>query len=602
MRFTLGILVILSVAVGKLFAQETKAVTTTIGVVKGKTEIVSSFEKTGKLHKFLGIPFAEPPVGELRFKKPVPKTPLSAPLDAFTHNNACMQDLKRPNISYSEDCLYLNIYAPERENENDKLPVMIWIYGGGFHYGDSNMYSGDYLSIHGDVIVVTLNYRVSIFGFLSTGDISSPGNYGLWDQRLAIEWVNDNIAAFGGDVEKITIFGESAGSSSVIYQGLYTGNRGLFQRIIAQSGSIMAWWASTDKGLRYANTVGSIANCEMETTDDLVSCLRNLPADKLLDIIMNAPVDDDFAYYPFRPTFDNDFIKYDPKKVFDSTNSLSRDVVQFFADFDLLTGVNIIEGVGGLSPMFGVQDLMNFAPNRTDFENRLVPILIKEKYGEGVPSVLSKIVSVEYTNWTDPNNFYNVRDEYLRMHGDAYFNADMYKTVDTHVDQASAKTTYIYMLDTEPETRIGYYIPWIKKAMHGDELPIVFGYRITYGEPFPTPKEWEIKLSTQVMTLWANFAKSGNPNVPDVLGINWSPYTALDQHYLHITRNMTSENVRQRWNIGAANFWLDIVPPIAQLTSCETDYHGGINSAAFISLSLLIPFLSTIVTIFVSDY
>ncbi|XP_045169235.2 acetylcholinesterase-like [Mercenaria mercenaria] len=593
MRFALGILVVFSVAVREFLGQETIAVTTTIGEVIGKAEIVSSFEKTGKLHKFLGIPFAEPPVGDLRFKKPVPKLSLTTTLDAFAYNNACVQAYQFPNVSYAEDCLYLNIYAPERKNETDKLSVMIWIYGGGFHFGDSNMYLADYLSIHGDVIVVTFNYRVSVFGFLSTGDSASPGNYGLWDQQLAIKWVHDNIAAFGGDTEKVTIFGESAGSASVIYQGLYTGNKNLFQRILAESGSIMVWWASTDEGLRYAKTVGMVANCEMESTHALVLCLRNLPADILLNIISSIPESDDFASFPFRPTFDDDFITFDPKKVFYSNNFHSRDVVQFFSDFDFLTGVNILEGVEGLTPMFGVTDYINFAPNRTEFERKLVPLLIKEGYGEDAPTVLSKLISTEYTNWTDPNSLDNVRDEYLRMHGDFQFNADMYKTLDTHSDQSSTKNTYMYMLDIEPETRAAIeQVPWIKKAAHGEELPLVFGYRFSFGEHLLSPKDWEIKLSTKVMTLWANFAKTGNPNYPDDLGINWSQYTSDDQFYLHMTRNMTSENVRQRWNIGAANFWLDIVPSIAQMKTCETNYPGGINSAESPSPCVMFSLLS----------
>ncbi|XP_045169107.2 neuroligin-2-like [Mercenaria mercenaria] len=376
--------------------------------------------------------------------------------------------------------------------------------GGGFTLGDSNMYLGDRLSVHGNVVLVTLNYRLSIFGFLSTGDSVSPGNYGLWDQQLAIKWVHDNIAAFGGDVGKVTIFGQSAGAGSVVYQGLHTGNKGLFQRIIAESGSVTPWWASTDKNLQYAKTVGSNANCKMDTSMTLLSCLRNVSADKLISLIAYSSGEDQLPAYPFLPTVDNDFIKFDPKRVFDLDNQLSRDAVKFFAEFDFLIGVNAGEGVSGLYEMFGVNDMMSFMPNRTDFKNRLIPMLVQVGYGEHVPSVLSKMIATENTNWTDPDNSLNVRAEYMRMHGDFSFNAGMYKTLDTHSTVTPTQKTYMYYFDIEPETRLWHGVPWYHKAMHGEELVFVFGYDISYKNQTLSPKEWEMNLSTDIMPLWAN--------------------------------------------------------------------------------------------------
>jgi cholinesterase/neuroligin len=152
----------------------------------------------------------------------------------------------KSDTSYSEDCLYLNIYAPKKPEQGEKLAVMVWFHGGGFIVGSADIYPADHLAVYGDVVVVTVNYRLTVFGFLSTGDEHAPGNYGLWDQRMALDWVNKNIEGFGGDPARVTIFGESAGAASVIYQGLYPDNRGLFQRVVAQSGSAGSWWASND--------------------------------------------------------------------------------------------------------------------------------------------------------------------------------------------------------------------------------------------------------------------------------------------------------------------------------------------------------------------
>ncbi|XP_053385646.1 bile salt-activated lipase-like [Mercenaria mercenaria] len=162
----------------------------------------------------------------------------------------------------SEDCLYLNIFTPGVSNINvAPKPVMIWIHGGAFFVGYADLYEGDVISALGDVIVVTLNYRLGVLGFFSTHDPKAKGNYGLWDQHIAIRWVYENIAAFGGDVTNITIFGESAGSRSVIYQMLYPGNKGLFKRAIAESGTVAAWAVSHghsnyESSIEFAKSVG----------------------------------------------------------------------------------------------------------------------------------------------------------------------------------------------------------------------------------------------------------------------------------------------------------------------------------------------------------
>jgi carboxylesterase type B len=204
------------------------------------------------VYQFRGIPYAAPPVGSLRFHKPNPAIPWHGWLDATNYKSVCMQDRTIPvntglnRYTMSEDCLQLNIYVPMSvSNHGNKggKPVMVWVHGGAFTIGTSITYDGSFLALQGDVIVVTVNYRLGFFGFYSTGDSASPGNYGLWDQRQAFQWTKDNIAVFGGDPEKITIFGESAGGFSVSLQALYPSNRGLFRRVIAQSGPALSPWA-----------------------------------------------------------------------------------------------------------------------------------------------------------------------------------------------------------------------------------------------------------------------------------------------------------------------------------------------------------------------
>lgn len=211
------------------------------------------FSKNGRnIHAYQGIPYAVPPVNELRFKKTkrLKGKGWEGVFAANKRPTPCVQ--RNPiGIFYStkgdEDCLKLNVYVPEVDTEK-KLPVMVWFHGGGFTSGDSSdqVYSPGYL-LDKDVILVTVNYRLGIFGYFTLGNDDAPGNLGAWDQRESLVWVQNNIAAFGGNPKKVTIFGESAGGISVSYQLASRKNKGLFHAAIIQSGPIHLPGLTVDK-------------------------------------------------------------------------------------------------------------------------------------------------------------------------------------------------------------------------------------------------------------------------------------------------------------------------------------------------------------------
>ncbi|XP_076275438.1 juvenile hormone esterase-like [Rhynchophorus ferrugineus] len=193
---------------------------------------------------FQGVPYAQPPVGSLRFQSPKPPLSWEGIRDATEDGNVCFA-ITTDLPTESEDCLYLNVYTPILTNDNKtQLPVMLWIHGGGFTHGHSryNSTGPDFLIEH-DIVIVTLNYRLGPFGFLSTGDDVIPGNAGLKDQAAAIKWTFENIGAFGGDRTKITIAGQSAGSASIGFQLLHKNNEGYFRGAIMQSGSPLNMWS-----------------------------------------------------------------------------------------------------------------------------------------------------------------------------------------------------------------------------------------------------------------------------------------------------------------------------------------------------------------------
>src|SRR5579863_2841212 len=284
-RLAIALATIVALSCFCLAASSAPQVKTHTGTVEGKDD--------GKVRSFLGIPYATPPVGDLRWKAPQPIAKWSGVRKATEFGSHCMQgnvygDMVFHDPGPSEDCLTLNIWVPVR-HEGGKLPVMIWIYGGGFVAGSTSegRQNGYQLAQRG-VIVVSMNYRLGVFGFFVHPDLAkesghnAAGNYGLMDQLAALQWVHENIIAFGGDPANVTIFGESAGSFSVSAQMASPLAKGLFQRAIGESGA-----AFSRSGLRFA------PRAEREERDaklasstlgvSTLAQLRALPAQKLLD-------------------------------------------------------------------------------------------------------------------------------------------------------------------------------------------------------------------------------------------------------------------------------------------------------------------------------
>jgi para-nitrobenzyl esterase len=227
------------------------------------------------MRQFLGIPYAAPPTGELRWRPPVAPGRWQEPFDAVAFGNVCAQDTSCfPGFGYfsdTEDCLYLNVFAPQQCDAGARLPVMVWIPGGGLFIGGSNDYNPSALVIDGPVVFVSFNYRLNVFGFFSHPAINAEGhtagNYGIMDQQFALHWVRDNIAQFGGDPDNITIFGESAGGASAVCHLASPGSTGLFHKAILQSCSVVATAAtpSLESAEHFGTDLAAAAGCSDQT-------------------------------------------------------------------------------------------------------------------------------------------------------------------------------------------------------------------------------------------------------------------------------------------------------------------------------------------------
>ena len=251
-------------------------------------DVVGRFD--GLIAEFLGIPYAAPPVGDLRLAPPQPHAAWSAPLDATKYGSPCPQTARLNSPSSDEDCLFLNVFAPAFLQRN--RPVMVFIHGGSFNSGNGGTtaggpdYNGVDIATQSGVVVVTINYRLSILGFLANTGLDADngrpsGNYGIQDQQQALRWVRENIAAFGGDPANVTIFGESAGGISVVYHLVSPDSAGLFDRAIIESSDD---GASVPLALAETIYAPIITALGCDPANGTVACLRALPVSKILAV------------------------------------------------------------------------------------------------------------------------------------------------------------------------------------------------------------------------------------------------------------------------------------------------------------------------------
>ena len=319
-------------------------INTRLGKIRG---LEMTFSETGdKIYQFRGIRYGKSTAGENRFRKPQPVEKSDALYNATSFGAICPQmiwsvDLDVP--TQSEDCLFLNVYVP-KELRRQALPVMIWVHGGGLAEGYSQIFDGSRIAVVGDVIVVTINYRLGFFGFLSFLHPSARGNWGLWDQQLAFQWVHDNILAFGGNPDSVTIFGESSGGESVSYHSIIPSNKGLFQRVIAQSGSMSRINMLHRKPVETLKSrLPVLTGCSTNDLYQLVDCLRRKSVADLLELsytVLQQPDDQILIANVFGIAVDGDMFPAHPFRLLANRTSPQS---QFFSN-DRLYGRYYITG------------------------------------------------------------------------------------------------------------------------------------------------------------------------------------------------------------------------------------------------------------------
>ncbi|XP_025963616.1 neuroligin-4, X-linked isoform X2 [Dromaius novaehollandiae] len=553
-------------------------VTTNYGKIRGLRTPLPN-EILGPVEQYLGVPYASPPTGERRFQPPEPPSSWTGVRNATQFAAVCPQYLDERSLlndmlpvwftanldtvvtyvqDQNEDCLYLNIYVPTEDDihdQNSKKPVMVYIHGGSYMEGTGNMIDGSILASYGNVIVVTLNYRLGVLGFLSTGDQAAKGNYGLLDQIQALRWIEENIGSFGGDPKRVTIFGSGAGASCVSLLTLSHYSEGLFQKAIIQSGTALSSWAVNYQPAKYTRILADKVGCDMLDTTDLVECLRNKNYKELIQQTITPAT----YHIAFGPVIDGDVIPDDPQILMEQGE---------FLNYDIMLGVNQGEGLKFVDGIVDNED--GVSPNDFDFS---VSNFVDNLYGypEG-KDTLRETIKFMYTDWADKENPETRRKTLVALFTDHQWVAPAVATADLHAQYGSPTYFYAFYHHCQSEMKPS----WADSA-HGDEVPYVFGI------PMIGPTELfncnfsknDVMLSAVVMTYWTNFAKTGDPNQPvpqDTKFIHtkpnrfeevaWSKYNPKDQLYLHIG---LKPRVRDHYRATKVAFWLELVPHLHNL-------------------------------------
>ncbi|XP_076437133.1 acetylcholinesterase-like [Babylonia areolata] len=539
---------------------------------------------------FRGIPYAQPPLGERRWQLPEAMPEFDDVYNATYFRPACVQ---AEGVTMSEDCLFLDVYVPHsvnasvlwnqteawdlwtlrKNNHTDPgsgVAVMVWIHGGAFRGGSSQENAAWKVASEQGVVLVVIQYRLGALGFLSSGSSELPGNYGLWDQRLALKWVKDNIRGFGGDAAMVTAAGESAGSASVSQHTLCRHSAGLFQRAVMLSGTAEATWSFSQQPRKAFDRFSKFAGCGDNVTSvaHRLRCLMTLPA----DVIYRTAVVSEAGNTPsFLPTVDGDFIPDTASRLLQDEQHLTS--VGFY-DYDFLVGTLNNEGV----VMFDVLNL--FVPSLASTgrfpyqaaEKGFVPVVLKQQLGPRFGLDSQDVVNYEYFSPRSPSHLYVPVRKVFDVYTDSDFVAPAVKMVRYHAKRSSPASSarssgssgksYMFFFDWVPSLTEGTMFAGMPHALDVDYLwGLTNDSLLLYGE-IPLggsilPREHHV--SRMYGDMIGAFVRTGDPNngIADNLQGQWLPYDVINETFLRFSDNSSIDHHLRAKRV---SLWIDLLP------------------------------------------
>lgn len=545
-------------------------------------------------HIYYGIPFAEPPLGNLRFRPPRRFTAKSADqiINSDKPHNACIQNEGGLGFSQSEDCLFLNVFTPRVENDADtfdttsRKKVMFWIHGGGFTMGDAVADRFSRLVTDFDVIAVTAQYRLGPFGFLSTGDDVVPGNNALKDLIMALEWIKDNIQRFGGDPYDVTIFGVSAGGACASALALSPLTKGLFTKVILQSGTILSSWAMRSNPEKRLRVLAENTNCLptfqvpvpgisfSEYNREIINCLSKVSAQELhqayAEMDLSRILSDENAVFNFEspvdilnlkeiisfgPNVDGEVLPRQPESLLADKNymqkigALDRDYIIGFTNKEGILYVNLMEAMG-----MSIDNMLD--------DNFFQRALLKNSQSMFHLSALStdvlNFVSMEYAfprDWQGKPQLNGLID----LVSDTGYIIPAIQFTRALVNLSTNVNVYSYVFDHYPELKDPNGL--FRGSSHGldsifllDEMNSLPDLLFEYASVW-TPRS--LPLMDIYRGVFANFAKTGNPSLAGRPA--WPRYDLKDERFMSID---TEPSVGSHMYARRISLWTDFLPRV----------------------------------------
>ncbi|XP_050294927.1 neuroligin-1-like [Anthonomus grandis grandis] len=542
---------------------------------------------------FRGVPYAAPPVGPLRFQPPQP--PLAWPgtrlADSFgavcpqkypdiANKTAALQFMPKGRYHYlkklipllvnqSEDCLFLNIYVPGSGNRGIEAPyaVLVFVHGESFEWGAGHPYDGSVLASYGHVIVVTLNYRLGVLGFLRTKSSSDPrapdsGNFGIKDVSAALRWVKVNIGAFGGDPTRVTLIGHDTGAAIANLLFLSPTSKGLFRRIMLLSGTALSPWSTIHNADNLRVNIGKQMGClpqdaRGDDNEDIAACMRSRPLQALLDVAL-----ENVRFMPrIAPSLPLDSESTDPSFAMEHASDT-------FITCEVMLGITTTESYAD----FNANDIQYGFEE--DQRNRILRTYIRNTYVYHLNEIFSAVRN-EYTDWDKPiPHPINIRDSTMEALSDGHTVAPSVRVAYLHA-RRGAKTYFFHFgyqtKDSDYPQRLG--------SIRGEDLTYILGQPLVGGFPY-FPQNYsrqDMGVSEALLNFVSNFVKTGDPNIPGLhkevpdygtpkektryRGLTWDPYEIGTQFYLSITQK---PKMKSHYRGHKMAVWLNLIPQLHQ--------------------------------------
>ncbi|KAI6190718.1 Carboxylic ester hydrolase [Aphelenchoides bicaudatus] len=515
-------------------------------------------------HIFLGIPYAKPPIKELRLEKPKPVENWTETLDTTEFPLGCVPHHPLGAFNYDEDCLYLNVFTPNRKSpEKNGWPVVIFIHGGGFCTGSASQFGYEVVSdnfVSQGIITITIQYRLGMLGFFSNGDSKLPGNLGLWDQREALIWIKNNIDRFGGDPNRITLWGQSAGAASTSMHSISKQSRGLFQQMIIHSGSPYTKWSTNEKVVEMSQSLAKTLNCPIDNSEALKSCMKDLDLEDIMEGASEFGLArDDFAFLTYNPRFDNDFFDADHEVSMAESPQMPT-LLGFNKHEGIFLTIEIPNSVLAFRSALTVD-----TENIPDYTKTTLESFIKgsgaQIIGSQLPKdefnkLINKTVDFYVDKWNNSADYKHYLKQYTYLVTDLGFVVPLMR--EAHDRANKGATVYVFTFD-HVNAELKSKLPF-RAVSHGAEYPYLFGAHI-FGY-FDLNKQ-DHKAKRVLVNAFANFIKNGDPSTKKLkwtpLKTDQTPKVTVLKTFPYVDPHLKSLDRVKFWNDITKDFDYDIV-------------------------------------------